>query len=1092
LRLSEFLGATHVDKRILEELEETLRARHQAKVRTWLSRRDGTRYMANIDIESSDDETGTITQYVGAVSDETELETVRLENNRLLEFSVDPLWVASPGGSLTQIGQTLARVLGYEESDLLGRPWFSLVHPEEAAQVVESMRASRSGESAIDLVNRFMCREGNHVWLQWSLFPDRTSGLLYGVSRDISLAIDDETQIRHLHERLELALLGAGFGIWEFDVGAGRFIWDERMYEIYGQSPETMDNTGEAWMNCIHPDDRQRVYDEFMQLAAGEKITARTCRITRGTDGQVRTIEANGYLQLDSAGNPNRLIGMNRDVTESVYSHARFIKNEALLNEAQARAKIGNWTWCPAANELFWSKELHRIFELPEGHPPLDPEQFSDRVHPEDRDIANLRFPGASASECNHFEIEYRITFPDGRVKWIFAIIDREVDATGQIKRWGGTAQDITERKLAENALRESEERWKFALEGSGDAVWDWNIAEQRTLFSSQWKQMLGYEDHEIGSGLTEWSSRVHPDDMERAMRDLHAYFRGDTPEYETEHRLRCKDGTYKWILDRGMVTRWASDGTPLRMVGTNTDITRRLASERQFEALAGNVPGVVYQFILDSDDSYRFTYLSGGCQDIWGYSSEEFQSNFGLLWSTVPEDEVEGFKSSIEESARSLSPWEHRWRSVSSSGDVKWLHGRAKPYGRPNGDTVWDGVVIDISEQHRSESERQQLEIQLREAQKMEAIGTLAGGIAHDFNNLLGAIIGNAELARQDVDPQSPATVSLSEINKAAVRAKGLVQQILTFSRRQPHELEVLDLVPLMEEGIGLLRALLPSGISIVDDLGKSKTFAKADATQVSQVLMNLCTNAWHALPDGLGTIEVSLTQVEIGPNAPSAFRDLPQGPYARLSVRDDGVGIPADSIDRIFEPFFTTKAVGEGTGLGLSVVHGIVKEHGGAILVKSSLNTGSTFEVYLPIVHGAEDLLIEPPATPVPGVRTGQHILYVDDEEAMVFLVQRMLERLGYRTTAFDRPDQAVNAFRETPNAFDLVVTDHNMPGASGLDVAREIRAIRSDMPIAIISGYLSDDLIRKSSEIGVTEVVYKPNTIEELCQSIRSLIG
>lgn len=382
-------------------------------------------------------------------------------------------------------------------------------------------------------------------------------------------------------------------------------------------------------------------------------------------------------------------------------------------------------------------------------------------------------------------------------------------------------------------------------------------------------------------------------------------------------------------------------------------------------------------------------------------------------------------------------------------------------------------------------------MESQLREAQKMEAIGTLAGGIAHDFNNILGVIIGNAELAELDAGQESAANVSLHEIKRAAMRAKGLIQQILTFSRRQPQELAVLDLAPMIEEGLGMMRSILPSGISISSALGTMRTMAKVDSTQVSQILLNLCTNASHAMQGRTGAIKVELEEVVICGDAISKPQNLAPGKYARLRVADNGCGIPPESIDRIFEPFFTTKSVGQGTGLGLSVVHGIVKDHGGAIEVRSQVGVGTTFEVYLPTVSGVDK---SKPMDMVPHAAgdRGQHVLYVDDEESMVFIMRRLLERRGFQVSAFEHPTDALDAFRANPDTFDVIVTDQNMPGASGLDVARIVKGIRPNLPVAIISGYVSDDLVRQANQIGVTNLLHKPNSAQELCNSIAYLIA
>ncbi|MBI5505075.1 MAG: response regulator [Deltaproteobacteria bacterium] len=386
----------------------------------------------------------------------------------------------------------------------------------------------------------------------------------------------------------------------------------------------------------------------------------------------------------------------------------------------------------------------------------------------------------------------------------------------------------------------------------------------------------------------------------------------------------------------------------------------------------------------------------------------------------------------------------------------------------------------------------RLQLEDHLRLAQKMEALGTLAGGIAHDFNNILGAIIGNAQLARLDIGPDHPASESLDEIRKAGQRAKDLVQRILMFGRQRQQPQGVIELRPVVEEAVALLRATLPAGVELVTTFAADTPAVLADPTQIHQVLMNLCTNAWHALGGRNGRIEIRLDGVTIDAEAARTDRNLRPGRFARLRVIDNGVGMDAATLERIFDPFFTTKPLGEGTGLGLSVVHGSVAAHGGAITVASHPGAGTTFTVYLPAAETPQYKAATEEAAIERVSAGGQHVLYLDDEESLVLLATRLLERLGYRVSGHTRAADALAAVRADPAQFDLVVSDLNMPGASGLDVARELARLRPDLPVVLASGYVTDELRAKAAEVGVRQVIYKPNTVEELCQVIQGLTG
>ena len=401
--------------------------------------------------------------------------------------------------------------------------------------------------------------------------------------------------------------------------------------------------------------------------------------------------------------------------------------------------------------------------------------------------------------------------------------------------------------------------------------------------------------------------------------------------------------------------------------------------------------------------------------------------------------------------------------------------------------------AMTDISDRREAEADLRKFEAQLRDVQKMESIGTLAGGIAHDFNNILGAILGNVALAREDLGPDHPAQVSLEEIHKASVRARNLVQQILTFSRREPQELVTQALRPVIEETHKLLRATLPAGVELDVMLTNRPLQALIDATQLQQVLMNLCTNAWHALKDGAGRIGMGLDAVVLDQEALKRLGQVPPGPYAHLWVSDTGVGMDGATRARIFEPFFTTKPVGQGTGLGLSVVHGILNAHRGAIAVDSELGQGSTFHLYFPLLESAEPgTALVPTSRPAPLLGHGEHVLYVDDDETMVVMVERILERSGYRVSGFHDPQEAIVAVREHPDAFDFVVTDFNMPEFSGLDVARALAQISPQLPVVISSGYITEELRDEAKLAGVRSLLEKQNTFQDLSRLVGRILS
>jgi two-component system cell cycle sensor histidine kinase/response regulator CckA len=410
-----------------------------------------------------------------------------------------------------------------------------------------------------------------------------------------------------------------------------------------------------------------------------------------------------------------------------------------------------------------------------------------------------------------------------------------------------------------------------------------------------------------------------------------------------------------------------------------------------------------------------------------------------------------------------------------------------------------------DISVRRQSEAARASLEAQLRESQKMQAIGTLAGGIAHDFNNIVAVILGNAELARQDMGASPLALQSLAEIRKAGSRGRDLVQQILSFSRRQPIERRPTALARVVEESARLLRATLPARVVLDVLCAAGLPAVMADATQLEQVLINLATNAMQAMGGRPGRIGMRLDSVLLDAAmaqtpALAAMHARHPGRTLRLAVTDDGPGMDAPTLARIFEPFFTTKPVGEGTGLGLSVVHGIVRGHEGAILVESAPGKGTCFTLYLPAADagtgataegGGRDASSAAAVTAAaPEAGAGRRILYLDDDESLVLLVTRLLERRGYRVSGYTDQAQALAALGAEPAAFDLMVSDYNMPGMSGLEVACAAREIRADLPVAIASGFIDETLRAEADWAGVRELIFKADAVEDLCDAFARL--
>jgi signal transduction histidine kinase len=395
--------------------------------------------------------------------------------------------------------------------------------------------------------------------------------------------------------------------------------------------------------------------------------------------------------------------------------------------------------------------------------------------------------------------------------------------------------------------------------------------------------------------------------------------------------------------------------------------------------------------------------------------------------------------------------------------------------------------LMADIAERERTEAERAKLERQLRQAQKMEAIGTLAGGIAHDFNNILAGIMGFAELADHDAGDAALARSHIAEILRAGQRARELVRQILAFSRQQEQARTPLRLDDCIDEVLRLLRATIPASVEIERHLEAGTPAVLADPTQIHQVVTNLLTNAWHAIGEGPGRISLGLASISVDEDFARTHPDLRPGRYVRMQVQDSGCGMDAKTLERVFEPFFTTKEPGTGTGLGLAVVHGIMKASDGAIAVYSEPERGTTFHLYFPAV----DLDPVVPASEKPPFATGkgQRILFIDDEPALATLGERFLKRLGYQPVVERDPSAAIDRFEKED--FAAVITDLTMPQLSGLEVGRRLLHLRPELPIVLTTGYSATLDASRARSLGFRELLLKPYNIESLGSALRKVL-
>ena len=783
-----------------------------------------------------------------------------------------------------------------------------------------------------------------------------------------------------------------------------------------------------------------------------------------------------------------------QDVTERNQARAQLAESEARYRTLVETADDAILLTALDGKHVFKNNAYYISLGYAPGEP-ISPEGY-DRVHPDDRD--RLRPIEATLFERGSAAYEYRVRHKDGH--WIWRAAQSRVirDEFGQPKSFLTVLRDVSVRKQMEAELRESRARLEIALRSSGMGVWHLDIESDRRFFDDQACALLGIDPMTFAGTAEEIFRRIHPDDRPKVSAAIARTLSQDAP-FEIEYRVPWKDGSVRHISSRGALVRDQA-GKAQRIHGVNWDVTERVRADEALHAVEARVRLTTEALGVGT---FRWDFVNG---------THEFSPEFLALYGLRPDESLEvgpdlaplsvldeDLAAFLEAVATANNPkgsgevkgeFRVRW----PDGSIHWLMAWARttfvgpPEQRRPGVSV--GVLVDITEDKQAQAERQNLQNQLFQAQKMEALGTLAGGIAHDFNNILAAVLGGVELAIMKTDdlggPQAESIrLELDDVQHAAQRASALVRQILSFSRRNPEDKKTLLVRPLVAEACKFIRSALPATIEIHQALSIDGP-VMANPTQIHQVVMNLLTNAGLAMPDG-GQLDVELDAVDLDQTFPSANQGLSPGQFVRLTVRDTGCGIPPENLGRIFEPLFTTRSDRRGTGLGLAIVHGIVAEHGGIVTVSSEVGKGTTFEVFLPLHE-------QPISTAVLGEKRlpgTERILFVDDEETLVQMAERGLGVLGYQVKGFVSSVEALRAFRAAPEAFDIVVSDLTMPGLTGDVLAKELRKLRPDIPVVILTGAAERMTSGGRSASAVDSVLLKPVTVGALTMCLRGIL-
>ncbi|HEX6037689.1 ATP-binding protein [Longimicrobium sp.] len=660
--------------------------------------------------------------------------------------------------------------------------------------------------------------------------------------------------------------------------------------------------------------------------------------------------------------------------------------------------------------------------------------------------------------------------------------------ATGRLRR----ALDAARGELA--MRRAAELRLERALDAGGIGIFEHVPGSDRVRLDGRALALTGITAEPDGEVRIEtWLRHVHPQDRARVLDDL-ALSPRDRTHGRTHYRVVRPDGALRHVEAAAHRVEGA-EGQPPATFGMVMDVTERKQGEAERERLVQRLGERVKELRLLHEAAHLLQHAGGVDRLLLA----ELVARMPAAWFHADDACARIACGDLEATSPgwSATPWmQTAGFSASNGPGVLQVAYRHEHPAADEGPFLREerALIDSLAEMLRShveryvvEQRRQAVEDQLRQAQKMDALGTLAGGVAHDFNNILAAIHGYAELALLDAPPDSELRQGVDEILKACARARDLVRRILLFSRGQQSRRDAMPLGPVVDEALQLLRATLPPNIEIRSHAAPRLPLVRADATQMHQVVMNLGTNAAYAMREDGGTLSVELGAVDVEAAAAGFSAELKPGRYLRLRVTDTGCGMRPEIRERLFEPFFTTKGQA-GTGLGLSVVHGIVRDHGGTISVASQPGEGSRFDIHLPAAPNAAVPRADDRAQGPRGA--GQHVMYVDDEPALCHIMTRILVHLGYRCTAFTDPVAALQEFRTAPQAFDAVVTDLQMPAMSGLDLARAVWSVRPGVAVAVASG-LPPDHIATDPDVDSVAWIQKPPAIDDLATRLHRLV-
>ncbi len=1090
--------------------------------------------------------------------------------------------------------------------------------PEDYDEVIREINDFKNNsEKEIRQEYRIRTRDGElkylrgHVVRQYDADGNNTGAA--GTLQDITEQKLYEKEIEQMNLRFQEAVNAGNIGWWEWNLETDSHYYSPEWRAQLGIHDDNIGDKTEIWLSRLHPDDKIIVEKAMQQFISGKTDHAGNDLRYWHEDGSYHWMHVQATVYRDETGKAVRLVGANIDVTERRATEDLIQEMNLRFQQAVKGGSVGLWDWNLLTNEVYYSPEWKSMLGYSEDDIKPHFSEWERLVHPDDIEFAVETESHFIEHPDLPFQVEFRMLHKDGSWRWIQSKATVITDEQGKSVRAVGTHFDITALKEAVEALKVSEERFDEAIRATNDGIYDWNLLTNEVYYSPIWKEMIGYSDDELENSIDTWERLTEPEGCAIAKQRVQDVIAGKTDHLEAEFKMRHKDGHWVDILTRGTV-HFNDEGTAVRMIGTNLDITKlreaeaaRRENESLFKALFETSSDALY---LTSADTV-FVNANQAAIDMLGWTleelkgmrvedidptiTEEMRTEYREYWKNNDNNTPLKSETMHQRKDRTLVPVEligsrifvngevyyysivrdiserkaaeaaireseNRYRSfIETTSDAVYLLsveneivevnpaasdmlgwsaeelvGQPVEFIVPDFDlnknqAYWDNmpdnarffaesehrrkdgrmvpveVVVsrffangkeyryamarDVSERKKAEKKQVELEEQLHQSQKMEAVGRLAGGVAHDFNNMLNVILLQAEVAALEEELSPPLKEAMQEITDAASRSADLTRQLLAFARKQAFKPRVIDINETIESMLKMLQRLIGEDIDLRWLPGEDIWKVKLDPSQVDQILANLCVNARDAI-NGVGKVTIETENSIFDESYCDDHAECIPGEYVMLAVSDTGLGMDAETKEKIFEPFFTTKGLGEGTGLGLSTVYGIIKQNDGFINVYSEPGHGTTFKIY--IKHQESEIVVRSASAVSGETATGtETVLLVEDDAANLKVTSRILSHAGYKVYAALTPEKALELAEKYKEEISLVISDVILPEMNGKDLTQLIKKICPDSKILFISGYTANVIEHHGVLEDGVDFIQKPYTYNDITMKCREVL-